>query len=159
MALEVEVGGSKYSIGKLSAMQQFHVSRRIAPIIPSLVPVFSRLKDGDKSAMDDLEWLASSLQPLADGLAALSDADAEYLVGTCLSVVQRRQDHGWASVTGQSGTALMFQDIDMGVMLKLAVDVIVDNLRPFISGLLTSLPSSPVPSSDGSAASPVAKTG
>lgn len=144
MGREIELNGSHFSIGRLSAMQQLHVSRRVAPIVPALIPVFVGLR-GKESFGDNLEGLAVALQPLADGLAGLKDEDAEYVVGTCLSVVQRRQDTGWARVWALEQKRLMFEDMDMSVILPIVVQVIIANLGPFIQGLLTSQASSPAP--------------
>ncbi|WP_423196792.1 Bacteriophage protein [Cupriavidus sp. H19C3] len=144
MGREIELGRNRYSIGRLSAMQQLHVSRRIAPIVPALIPVFLSLR-GKVDRGDDLEGLATALQPLADGLAGLKDEDAEYVVGTCLSAVQRWQETGWARVWAIEQKRLMFDDMDMGVILPLVVQVVVANLGPFIQGLLTSQASSPDP--------------
>jgi len=147
MALEIELNGNRYSIGRLSAMQQFHVSRRIAPIIPTLIPVFMRMREKgiEGSGLADLDGLAAALQPLADGLAALKDEDAEYVLGTCMSAVQRQQETGWARVWALEQKRAMFQDIGIETMLPLAVRVITENLGPFISGLLTGQASSPAP--------------
>ncbi|CAG9177857.1 phage tail assembly chaperone [Cupriavidus pampae] len=142
MGREIQLGGSQYSIGRLSAMQQLHVSRRVAPIVPALIPVFLSMR-GSATFGENLEGLADALQPLADGLAGLKDEDAEYVVGTCLSAVQRQQPTGWARVWALEQKRLMFEDMDMGVILPLVVQVIVANLGPFIQGLLTSQASSP----------------
>ncbi|WP_011298553.1 phage tail assembly chaperone [Cupriavidus necator] len=141
MAREIELASNRYSIGRLNAMQQFHVSRRIAPIIPALIPVYMRMQASGKPLTEDLDGLATALQPLADGLAALKDDDAEYVIGTCLSVVQRQQATGWARVW--SGKESMFDDMDLSVTLPLVIQVISANLGPFINGLLTSQASSP----------------
>ena len=141
MGREIKLGDNLYSIGRLSAMQQLHVSRRIAPIIPALLPVFMRLRGNAIGA--DLDGLAEALQPLADGLAALKDEDAEYVVGNCMSAVQRQQATGWARTWAIEQKRFMFEDMDMGVILPLVVQVIVANLGPFIQGLLTSQASSP----------------
>lgn len=149
MSLEIELNGNRYSIGRLSAMQQFHVSRRIAPIIPTLIPVFLQMRSkgmpGNIGGMADadLEGMADALKPLAEGLAGLKDDDTEYVIGTCLSVVQRQQPTGWARVWALEQKRLMFEDMDLSVMLPLAVRVITTNLGPFISGMLTGQPSSP----------------
>ena len=134
---EFEIDGHEYRIGKLSAFQQFHVNRKIAPLIPPLVPVFMKVqKDGGlkEGAMVEL------LQPLADSLAALPDEAAEYVIGTCLSAIKRKipdKDH-WAPVWNQSGKVLMFADLnDMSKMIPLVVRVIQDSLGPFLAGLLT----------------------
>lgn len=146
MATQIELNGQEYSLGRMSAMQQFHVSRRIAPLIPTLIPVFLKLKgkarvsEGGKISDDALAEIAEALQPLVDGLAQLKDEDAEYVIGACLSVVQRRQPTGWARVWNG---ALMFDDMDLATILPLAVQVITANLGPFIQGLLTSQQSGP----------------
>ncbi len=143
MSLEIDLNGNRYSIGKLNAKQQFHISRRIAPILPTLIPVFVRLAGGNRVVSEDPGGLADVLQPLADGLAAMKDEDAEYVLDTCLQVVQRKQEHGWAAVWSASQRTPMFQDIDLGVMLPLVMRVITVNLGPFMQGLLTSQTSSP----------------
>ncbi|MPV55855.1 hypothetical protein CFB46_12185 [Burkholderia sp. HI2761] len=190
MATEIQLNGVRYAIGKLSAMQQFHVSRRIAPIIPPMIPVLMKfyteleqsdvareqaranaalavLADGagDTEVAGDTETLAAEapalaadrsrellsmvdaiapvLQPFADALAGLKDEDAEYVFGTCLSVVERWQGAGWAKVWNLAHKTPMFDDIGIDVMLPLVVRVVVANLGPFISGLLTSQASSP----------------
>ncbi|MBR8380711.1 hypothetical protein KDW20_33570 [Burkholderia cenocepacia] len=170
MATEIELSGKRYQIGRLSAMQQFHVSRRIAPIIPSMIPVMMKFYTeiersrnatanaalaalvADAGASGTVEQrdvlglvdsIAPVLQPFADALAGLKDEDAEYVFGTCLSVVERQHQNGWAKVWSASHKTSMFDDMDMGSMLPLVVRVVVENLGPFISGLLTSQASSP----------------
>ncbi|MDT6962909.1 hypothetical protein QTN24_15520 [Cupriavidus sp. SZY C1] len=160
MGREIELNGAQYSIGRLTAKQQLHVSRRIAPVIPPMIPAFLKLAEklkasgaeasdasgADKAKMlmaGDLSDLGESLQPFADALAAMNDADADYVIDNCLTAVQRQQPTGWARVVSPEQKTLMFQDMDMAVILPLVVQVIVANLGPFIQGLLTSLPSNP----------------
>ncbi|WP_322067599.1 phage tail assembly chaperone [Burkholderia cenocepacia] len=184
MTTEVQLNDSRYVIGKLSAMQQFHVSRRIAPIIPPMIPVlmkfYTELEQADvareqaranaalaalaggaggteapgdgtpapeadrsRELLTLVDAIAPVLQPFADALAGLKDEDAEYVFGTCLSVVERWQGAGWAKVWNIAHKTAMFDDIGIDVMLPLVVRVVVANLGPFISGLLTSQASSP----------------
>ncbi|CUI99238.1 hypothetical protein HMPREF3069_19870 [Achromobacter xylosoxidans] len=143
MAQELDLNGHRYSIGKLSAKQQFHVSRRIAPIVPTLIPVFVCLAAGGRGITEDPGGMADVLQPLADGLAAMKDEDADYVLDTCMQAVQRRQEHGWTAIWSAGQRVPMFQDIDLSVMLPLALRVIVGSLGPFIQGLLTSQTGSP----------------
>lgn len=152
MSREIQLGGNAYSIGRLTAKQQFHVSRRIAPIIPPLIPVFMKLAKTTGGAAGaigaltgDLDGFGQALQPFADALAAMNDADADYVMDNCLTAVQRQQPTGWARVMSPEQKTLMFQDMDMAVILPLVVQVIVANLGPFIQGLLTSQASSPAP--------------
>lgn len=184
MTTEVQLNGVRYAVGKLSAMQQFHVSRRIAPIIPPMIPVlmkfYAELEQADvareqmrtnaalaalaegvggtetaatsspepsadrsRELLSLVDAIAPVLQPFADALAGLKDEDAEYVFGTCLSVVERWQGAGWAKVWNIAHKTSMFDDIGIDVMLPLVVRVVVANLGPFIAGLLTSQASSP----------------
>ncbi|KVE14724.1 hypothetical protein WI92_11260 [Burkholderia vietnamiensis] len=180
MATEIQLNGGRYVIGKLSAMQQFHVSRRIAPIIPPMIPVlmkfYAELEQADvareqaranaalaalaegkgpseaadapaadksRELLSMVDAIAPVLQPFANALAGLKDEDAEYVFGTCLSVVERWQGTSWAKVWNIAHKTSMFDDIGIDVMLPLVVRVVVANLGPFINGLLTSQASSP----------------
>ncbi len=132
--LEFELNGHAYRAGKLSAFQQLHLSRKIAPLLPKLLPAFAQIADGGSGL--HLPALAEALGPLAHSLAEMPDADCEYVYGVCLSVVSRQQGQSWTSVWNTPGKTLMFDDIDLPVMTQLVVKVITDNLGPFMQGLL-----------------------
>lgn len=151
---EFDLGADTYRIGKLNAFQQFHLSRKVAPIIPTLIPVFLKLKGSAKELAaavaagtgsdaagkplsGDLEGLAALMQPFADGIAGMPDETAEFILSTCLGAVQRKQGTSWFQVWNASQNVCMFDDLDLGVMLKLSVRVITESLGPFLSGMLT----------------------
>ncbi|HDR9029892.1 TPA: hypothetical protein QDB14_004114 [Burkholderia vietnamiensis] len=143
MATEIEMSGERYQIGRLPAMQQFHVSRRIAPVLSPLIRAYLELSKSDVPLTKNLALIATSIEPLTEALSRLPDDDAEYVIGACLRIVERHQGAGWARVWSPTQNVCMFDDIDVGVMLELTVRVIMENLGPFIGGLLTSLASSP----------------
>jgi len=130
---EIEHGGNAYRIGKLNAFQQLHVSRKVGPLIPRLVPAFMAMANGGEA----IDKLAQLFEPFAEAFAELSDESVEYVAGTCLSVVQRQQGSVWAPVWNKQAASLMFDDIDLASMLPLVIKVITENLGPFISGLLS----------------------
>ena len=136
---EFELGGQTYRIDAMAAMKQFHVSRRIAPLLPAILPVYAAFARGiDINQMDQLQPV---LDPLCQALSGLTDENSEYVIGACLSVVSRKQEKGWASVWGSAG--LMFADIGLNVMMQLTVRVIVDQLGPFLRGMPTAPESIP----------------
>lgn len=136
---EFEIDGHAYRIGKLSAFEQFHLSRKIAPLIPPLIPVFMQLsKSGGLTG--DLTQLPALLQPFADGLASMSDTTAEAVLNTCLSVVSRKADVGdaYVRIWHKDRKVFMFEDLNsMEQTIPLVVRVIQDSLGPFIQGLLS----------------------
>jgi hypothetical protein len=135
--MEIELNGYTYRIGKLNAMDQFHVSRRIAPIIPTLIPVFLKLAQGG-GLTGNLSALGDALQPFAEGISTMSDEASEFVLSTCLSVVHRQTGQTWAPVWSRQHKASMFEDMDLSVLLNLAIRVIKDSMEPFIRGLVTS---------------------
>lgn len=134
---EFELNGNTYRIGKLNAFAQLNVSKRIAPIIPTLIPIFIKLANGG-GLSGDLAGFGEILQPFADGIANMPDESSEFVIDTCLSVVQRQNGPTWAGVWSRQHKAVMFEDIDLSVMLNLSIRVIRDSLEPFIRGLVTS---------------------
>lgn len=145
---EFDLGADTFRIGKLNAFQQFHLSRKVAPMIPTLIPVFLKLKGADKAdaaeggadaapLSGDLGALAELMQPFAEGIAAMPDETAEFILSTCLGAVQRKQGTAWFPVWSASQNVCMFDDIDLGVMMKLSFRVITESLGPFLRGMLT----------------------
>lgn len=111
---EFEVDGQVYRSKKMNARTQFHVMRRMAPILAPLQAVAS----GDMSG---------SLVALAEAIGSLSDEASDYVLDRCLEVVERKQgEGGWAKVKLDGGPA-MFADIDLMALLQIAANVLRDN--------------------------------
>lgn len=139
---EFTVNGQSYRTAKIDAMRQFHLSRKIAPIIPALIPVFTKLSESKKEEAakplsNDIAGMAHLFEPFAEAIAEMSDEVAEYVMGTCLSVVQRQQGTTWAPIWNERQKVCMFDDIDAGVMVQLAAYVVRESLGPFLAGLLS----------------------
>lgn len=139
---EVEFKGVQYRIGTLDCFKQFHVARRLAPLLASLAKASAEVPASIKEAPDTEEnsakWFETISGPLVDAFATMSDETADYITQTCLAVVQRDAGKGtWAPVLVRQ--KLMYQDIDMATMVGLTIAVVQDNLAGFFSsGLATS---------------------
>lgn len=147
---ELEIGGNTYRINSMSAMTQFHVMRKLGPVLPGIVPVLAQAAaalpqaDGqeDGSAMatvDGVAAIAMAARPLLDGLAAMADADAEYVINHCLSAVMRRDAGGksWSAVSRDGVT--MFDDIDLMASMHLVWAVLRENYTGFFRAASTAL--------------------
>ncbi|MGB5119805.1 MAG: hypothetical protein WBO13_02280 [Vibrio fluvialis] len=138
----IPIGGHDYAIGRLNALDQLHVSRKIAPIVPNIMPILTEVAKGDlekviesieadeNAELDGLEPLAKALEPLMEAIAKIPEEDVNYVIYKCLSVVKR---NGAVVCRGES---IMFDDLDMNHLLPLTVAVIRTNLGNFIQGLL-----------------------
>ncbi len=126
--MEFDLMGITYRCGKIDARKQFHIVRRLAPVLSELAPAVGKPSAG-----------ADVLTPLANALAKLSDADSDYVVFGLLDCVRRKQPDGlgWAQVN--TGITLMFEDITLPVMLQLAAKAFMYNLSGFFAALPSDL--------------------
>jgi hypothetical protein len=126
---DFELAGKKYKLHKLDAFKQFHVVRRLSPILGDLIAVAPRLAKVSPNQMGD-EQLAL-LSPILKGISALSDADSNFVLNTLLSSIEMQQtaQGGWARVSTDSG--LMFQDLELPILLQLAGRAFQYNMAGF----------------------------
>jgi hypothetical protein len=132
---EITLGENTYRIGQLNAIAQFHLSRKLAPLLVAASPAALAMS-GSQVLPADLEAL---LAPAVDKIAELDDDTAEAVLAATLGVVSRQQGNGWANVWDQNAGVLMFSDIGLETLLRLVYAVIADNLGPFINGLVSGL--------------------
>lgn len=122
--MEIELNEKRYRAKTLPARRQFHMVRRLASVLSGLA------KMKDLALADPM----AALEPLAQGIASLSDADADYVIDGCLAVVELKQPAGgWAPVMVNG--RLMFEDMDMTTMLRLTWAVLQENLAGFFAAL------------------------
>lgn len=127
--MEYELNGINYKIGKLDALSQFHIVRRLAPIVSELAPNIN----GEKK--DDL----GALTAIAGAISKLTDDDANYVIFGLLKVVSRQQANGIGYAQICVGGVLMFEDIDMAGMMNLTWQVLTHNLSGFFAALPSTL--------------------
>ena len=116
--VDFDLGGVTYRLAKLDAMTQFHVSRRIMPLMGAIGG------EGDNMAK------------LFAAVGQLSDVDTEYVIGKCLADCRRGDSSAKIYVSGK----LMFDDIGMMGMLRLTMETLKENLADFFSGLGSASP-------------------
>jgi hypothetical protein len=138
---EPVIGGHKYQIGQLNAMQQFHVSRRIAPLLATMGISFATIL---QHRSIDVDQLMPVLGPVSQVLSTMSDEQTDYIFATCLGVVKRAEKGPggkdmWAPVS--TGAALQYEDIKMQHMIAIVVAVLQVNLEDFFKELLAQVES------------------
>lgn len=149
---ELTVAGAEYRVGKMSALEQFHVTRRLGPMLVVAGVSVEMLSRGMKAELDDLVAMAG---PVMEILSRMSDEDTNYVILTCLKTAHRRQGDAWAPVLAKDGRTLMFADMDMPTMVRIVIEVLKLNLGNFLTGLGDGLPS---PSSSTGQGQPQATT-
>lgn len=127
--MNLNINQQTYQIGKLPALTQFHVLRRLTPGLAAVGLSFEQIKTLTPEKMWGL------LMPVSQFLATMPEEDANYVIFSCLGAVKRQAggDGRFADVAVQG--RLMFDDIDMLVMVRLTVEVLRENLAGFLTGL------------------------
>lgn len=146
--IEFKHGPHTYRAGKLPAMTQLHVTRRLAPFLSSLMgampkgEVAAMLKgnkeEGSKAEGSKTDVAAlgvAAMGPLLDAVGSMPDEQVEYVINACLSVVERKQaTGGWAPA--MSDGQLQFEDIDMTGLLAITRNVLQRDLAGFFGDSL-----------------------
>lgn len=160
----MEINGIEYTIGRLNAVDQFHVSRKIAPIVPKLMPIIAEVAKGDltkaiaaieaneekiKKAEESGEVEKNTQEPEAipdlDDLTPLADAFSP-LMEVFASMPEEDVNfiiYKCLSVVKRGGAvvcrnnSIMFDNLGMTELLPLVIATIRINLGNFILGLLT----------------------
>lgn len=141
---EIDINGNTYRIGDLNAMRQFHLARRLAPIQLALGLNLSKVKipvaaqdetqEGAVAELMDGEEImavfAGMMEPIIQELAKMPQADVDYLMNECLSVVQRKQGDRFAPIMTASNQ-MLFADIKMQQLIRLCIEVVRENLGDF----------------------------
>ena len=130
---EVEVFDHTYRIGRLDAMKQLHVQRRLAPILAGLGASAFKLFNAGKEQVDQSEAL-TAFAPVLEALAAMKDDEVEYVIYTCLAVVERKDGDRWVKLL--TGRQFQYQDLTMQAMMRLTTEVVEENLGGFFGQLL-----------------------
>lgn len=135
---EFEIGGRQFQVRKIDAFKQFHIVRRIGPILADLLPAMQAVGKVQKSDLTEegkLDELAKLAAPLMTGLAKLSDSDADYVLYGLLAAVEMKQMPvgNWAKI--HNGSMLMIQDLDLPTMLQAAGRAFMFNLSGFFAVL------------------------
>lgn len=135
---DFEIGSYKFKLNKIDAIKQFHIVRRIGPILTELLPA---MKDAHKmknfqaqSEAEKFDQIAKFAGPFVNGLAKLSDADSELVLYGLLGSVEVQQAPGnWAKIS--SGSMVMIQDLELPLLLQIAGRAFMFNLSGFFSVL------------------------
>ncbi len=134
--MEIQINDFKYRTGKLDSWQQFHVSRKIAPLMFAYMQgagteVKNAIKTG--TAPEEISIFAV-VGPVAEMFSKMSKEDSEYVLSNCMSVCHRAVGEQWQIVYALDG-GFMFNDMDFVSMMKLSIAVIKDNLGNFTDAL------------------------
>lgn len=159
--MDFEIDGRHFRAEKLSAMQQLNLSRKIAPLLPSLIPALVKLSESGGGISANILQLAELAAPFAKALSELTDADAEAILTVTLASVKVQTDvtkNVWVPLWVPAAQRAMVEELnDLAELLPIVFQVVAFNLGNFTRGLRTS-PGAALPEPSGGT-SPAGMTG
>ncbi|CAB4149543.1 hypothetical protein UFOVP558_7 [uncultured Caudovirales phage] len=137
---DFQIGERHFKLSKINALKQYHIVRRIAPILgdilPSIKDVAGAMKDQAKlTEQEKFDQIAVMAGPLFSGMAKLSDKDSEIVLFGLLAAVEMKQPetNSWARLVVND--QMMFQDLDLPTMLQAAGRAFMFNMAGFFAVL------------------------
>lgn len=128
------VGDHTYRFNKLDARQQFHLLRKLSPVLirlEKLPGLLALARDVNMQPEDRAGLFMAAMAPAVEALATLPDHEVDQIINLALRSVQRLEaDNRGAPVVADSGL-LMYQDITMQHMLELTWHAVQENLGNF----------------------------
>lgn len=136
---EVTINDITYRIGTLNAFKQLHVVRRVVPLLttfmkPETIRMLNPKRPEGTPAPTQEDVLGLLLEPFVNAMAAMSDDDCEYIVRTCLAVVNRKVGSTFTLLISANGS-MMYDDMDLPTTIRLVWEVLRANLSGFFSAL------------------------
>lgn len=132
---DFQIGERNFKLNKIDVFKQFHIARRLSPIMGDIMAVAPKIKGLDENMPEDkkLEAIALLAKPVMDGFSKLSDVDANFvLLGLCSAVeVHQPTSNNWARVARED--SLMFGDIELPSLLQVAARSFMYNVSGFFS--------------------------
>ena len=133
---DFSVGDKKFKLSKIDALKQFHIVRRLGPILGDIIPIaqsIRRVKLTDMNEEDQFSLTSKLIAPFMVGISKLSDADAQLvLLGLCSAVeIYQPEYNTWGKVAGSE--TLSFSNLGLPLLLRIAAQSFMYNLSDFFA--------------------------
>lgn len=135
------VGGHEYRSDPIDALTQFHVSRRLSPVVLALAPLIglgTTVEELTSVITTDIGNNLRILQPAIDAVAKMPDDDVNYVILKTMARVHRGVKNpntgsidSWTPVWNSAVGMLQYEDIGMVEMIQIVWIVLRENLGSF----------------------------
>ena len=127
--MDYTVGGHTYKVGKLDVFEQFHIARKLGPILGDVAVALESGEGGDR--------VLQAIPAVVTGFAKPSNDDMDFCLLGLLRAVERQQPNGlgWGPVVIPNTRKLAYDDIELPQMLQLAWHSLSQNMHGFFAGL------------------------
>jgi len=136
---DVELAGYNYRCLRLPTRTQFHVVKRLIPVLQGLAPLFSQAAnqrlttDDEGNSVPDFSSVTAieAVAALSNTIGMLTDADSDFILDSALSCVRWQQGDRWIPLLGAGGTLTNGGADDLAIQLRLLWEVLSQSLANF----------------------------
>lgn len=131
--METTIENVTYRIDKMPVRTQFHVLRKIGPLLTKLdkLPGLFMLAQKTGMSKDELAMvLFNAISPMLNALADLPQEDADFVMDQCLLVVHRKDEASGKFSPLFTGAMLMFP-MELPLMMTVVFEVLKHNYDNF----------------------------
>ena len=136
------IGGDEFRHTALSAVDEFHCVRRVAPLVKTtgaLVTVLAGRSVGEDAEADRIAGVIEGAAPLLRAFADLSEADADYVIHRCMGATETREGEAWVPVWDHDSGGPALERLRMTHVLRISYEVLREAISVFFSDAASSL--------------------
>lgn len=135
------IGKDTFRHGTLSAAEEFHCVRRVAPVVKNTGALVTSLaaKEGEVDAAERIAGVIEGSAPLFKAFSDLSEADSDYVIARCMAATEMLDGETWVPTWDRETQAPAVEHLRMIHVLRICYAVLRDAISVFFSDALSSL--------------------
>lgn len=135
------INGDEFRHGTLSAAEEFHCVRRVAPLVKNTGAFVTSLAAGEDETdgAGRIAGVIAGSAPLLQAFADLSEEDSDYVIARCMAVTEAREDETWISTWSHETQAPALPSLRMIHVLRICYAVLREAISVFFSDAVSSL--------------------
>lgn len=135
------IGTDTFRHGTLSAADEFHCVRRVAPVVKNTGALVTALaaKDGEVDSAERVAGVIEGSAPLFQAFADLSEEDSTYVIARCMAATEMLDGETWVPTWDREIQAPAVERLRMIHVLRICYAVLRDAISVFFSDALSSL--------------------
>ena len=135
------INGDEFRHGTLSAAEEFHCVRRVAPVVKNTGALVTSLaaKDGEVDGAERIAGVIEGSAPLFQAFSDLSEEDSDYVIARCLGATEMLDGEIWVQTWDRETQAPALPNLRMIHVLRICYAVLRDAISVFFSDAVSSL--------------------
>ena len=135
------IGADTFRHGTLSAAEEFHCVRRVAPVVKNTGALVTALatKDGEVDGAERIAGVIEGSAPLFQAFADMSEEDSTYVIARCMGATEMLDGETWVPTWDRETQAPAVERLRMIHVLRISYAVLRDAISVFFSDAVSSL--------------------